>query len=325
MKVFNLFAQPVLQTVFNAADMQRYGNEVPRQIFAGANGLSSLGSLLPNGTIYAWGYNGQTPGPVIEVTRGDVVQIVLTNQLPEPTSLRLHGVPLSFEQSGQAGISEVPVPPGATRTYQFTVTKCGSYLYKSSYQEWKQPQRGLFGMLVFHCPGQEVGVTRDFSMVASGWTIQNDRDSRNCPAWWRAPYDMYMFNGHSAPSGPFLNANAGDIVRIRFLNAVHEHVFPISLGGNTMQVSFSGGTAEFPRASWQEVQSIQLSAGQPVEIIVQAQPGVWLISSLIPSQNVNNLQLYSTDPLQTSFPGGMSAILCVAGLTATSTITCNQS
>jgi len=170
-----------------------------------------------------------------------------------------------------------------------------------------------------------VGVTKDYSLLASAFTVQNDHDNRNCPAWWRAPYDMFMFNGHAAPSGPFLTANAGDILRIRFVSAVYDHPIPISVGGQTVQISFQGGTAEMARASWMEQQALQLSAGRPVEIIVNAQPGVWLISSLVPYHNINNLQIYSNDALQTVFPGGMSAVLCVAGLTASTTITCNVS
>jgi FtsP/CotA-like multicopper oxidase with cupredoxin domain len=34
----------------------------------------------------AWGYNGQVPGPVIEAQQGDVLEVHLTNRLPQPTT-----------------------------------------------------------------------------------------------------------------------------------------------------------------------------------------------------------------------------------------------
>src|SRR5262245_4495721 len=45
--------------------------------------------LLPNFWSNHWGFNGTMPGPVLEVTEGDRIRIVLHNELPEPTSLHL--------------------------------------------------------------------------------------------------------------------------------------------------------------------------------------------------------------------------------------------
>ena len=46
----------------------------------------------PGMVVNAWGYNGQTPGPTIEAVEGDRVRILVTNKLPEPTSVHWHGV-----------------------------------------------------------------------------------------------------------------------------------------------------------------------------------------------------------------------------------------
>jgi FtsP/CotA-like multicopper oxidase with cupredoxin domain len=35
-------------------------------------------------TVDCWGYNGITPGPVIEAVEGDRVRIYVTNRLPTP-------------------------------------------------------------------------------------------------------------------------------------------------------------------------------------------------------------------------------------------------
>ena len=43
--------------------------------------------LTPGLRIEAWGYNGSTPGPLIEAVEGDKVRIYVTNKLKERTSV----------------------------------------------------------------------------------------------------------------------------------------------------------------------------------------------------------------------------------------------
>src|SRR5579862_7056782 len=47
--------------------------------------------ISPFKTIAAWGYNGSTPGPTIQVTQGDRVRVIVENRLPESTSIHWHG------------------------------------------------------------------------------------------------------------------------------------------------------------------------------------------------------------------------------------------
>src|SRR5712664_3468167 len=48
--------------------------------------------MAPGMKANLWGYNGQAPGPTIEVVEGDRVRIFVTNRLPEPTSIHWHGM-----------------------------------------------------------------------------------------------------------------------------------------------------------------------------------------------------------------------------------------
>jgi len=47
--------------------------------------------MTPGFKAHLWGYNGQSPGPTIEVVEGDRVRIFVTNRLPEQTSVHWHG------------------------------------------------------------------------------------------------------------------------------------------------------------------------------------------------------------------------------------------
>src|SRR5262245_5265830 len=48
-------------------------------------------SIAPGVVIRAWAFNGQVPGPVIEGRVGDVLELRLTNRLPEATAIHWHG------------------------------------------------------------------------------------------------------------------------------------------------------------------------------------------------------------------------------------------
>src|ERR1700676_1179527 len=56
--------------------------------------------IAPGMVINAWCYNGQTPGPTIEVVEGDHVRIYVKNELPEGTAVHWHGI---FVPNGMDG------------------------------------------------------------------------------------------------------------------------------------------------------------------------------------------------------------------------------
>jgi len=43
--------------------------------------------IAPGMKAHLWGYNGQSPGPTIEVVEGDRVRLFVTNKLPEHTTI----------------------------------------------------------------------------------------------------------------------------------------------------------------------------------------------------------------------------------------------
>jgi len=55
---------------------------------------------------HLWGYNGQSPGPTIEVVEGDRVRLFVTNRLPEHTSVHWHGQRLPNGMDGVTGLNQ---------------------------------------------------------------------------------------------------------------------------------------------------------------------------------------------------------------------------
>ncbi len=74
---------------------------------------------LGNQALTIWGYNGQSPGPRLEVKPGDRVQLTFTNRLPAPTNLHFHG--LHIPPTGAADNVFRHIEPGETFTYDFEI------------------------------------------------------------------------------------------------------------------------------------------------------------------------------------------------------------
>jgi FtsP/CotA-like multicopper oxidase with cupredoxin domain len=119
----------------------------------------------PDGNIvYMWGFSAsddpfQHPSPVLCVTEGDTVTIVLHNTLPEDVSMIFpgqenvlaNGEPSQpqFDGSGHlTSLAPVAAAGGGTMTYSFVATRPGTYLYESGTETAKQVNMGLFGGLV---------------------------------------------------------------------------------------------------------------------------------------------------------------------------------
>jgi FtsP/CotA-like multicopper oxidase with cupredoxin domain len=93
--------------------------------------------------------NGNSPGPLIEVTEGDLLEVELTNaSVPDGATLHWHGVDVPNAADGVAGVTQDAVAIGESHTYRFVADQAGTYWYHSHQVSHEQVRRGLFGTLV---------------------------------------------------------------------------------------------------------------------------------------------------------------------------------
>ena len=99
----------------------------------------------PGRFVDGWAYNGQIPAPIIRVTTGDKVRINLKNELPESTSLHLHGirVPNAADPYTQPAIK-----PGESFVYEFVAQESAVGMYHSHHNAQVQVPNGLAGALL---------------------------------------------------------------------------------------------------------------------------------------------------------------------------------
>lgn len=229
--------------------------------------------FAPGMVVNCWGYNGQTPGPTIEAVEGDRVRILVTNKLPEKTSVHWHGIFLPNGMDGVAGLNQPHIPPGKTFVYEFTLRQNGSFMYHSHSDEMLQMALGMMGMFVIHPrTPQAPRVDRDFCIMLHSWDIDPGTYTPN-PAEMLM-FNMWTFNSRVFPGIDPIVVRLGDRVRIRLANlSMTSH--PIHLHGHTFYVTGTDGGWLPSSAFWPEATTnVPVGSIRAIEFIADS-PGDW--------------------------------------------------
>ena len=229
--------------------------------------------LAPGMKAHLWGYNGQSPGPTIEVVEGDRVRIYVTNRLPEHTSIHWHGQRLPNGMDGVTGLNQSGIKPGKTFVYEFEAKRAGTFMYHPHADEMTQMAMGMMGFWVTHPKNPKfMPVDRDFVFLLNAYDI--DPGSFTPRINTMLDFNLWTFNSRVFPGISPMVANKGDRVRIRVGNLTMTN-HPIHLHGHEFEVTGTDGGWVPPTARWPEV-TTDVAVGQmrAVEFIADA-PGDW--------------------------------------------------
>jgi plastocyanin len=206
----------------------------------------------------AWTYNGTVPGPTLRAEPGDKVEVVLRNQLPEPTAIHFHGLTTPNGADGVTYITQLPIKPGETYTYRFTAQATPAVgMYHSHHNAVTQVPNGLAGtFLVGHLP-VPAGVTVAQEQIM----MLNDAGAIG-----------FSLNGKSFPATAPVVAKQGEWIQVHYLNeGVMAH--PMHLHGMGQLVIAKDG---FPLPQPYEADTIMVSPGERFTVLVHAtEPGTW--------------------------------------------------
>lgn len=223
--------------------------------------------IAPGVVTQAWTYNGTVPGPTIHVRQGDRVRVVLLNNLPEPTTIHWHGLPVDPDMDGVPGMSQNPVRPGQSFVYDFTASNPGTYIYHTHYNDFNQLDRGLYGAVVVDDAKPETPrFDRNYLMLLSSWRIHSDTEN------------YFSINGKSYPlTKPFL-IKSGQRVRIREINISGTEFHTMHLHGHRFQVVAVDGQTVEPQ-NRQAMVTLTIGPGETRDIgfVANAKPGTWMV------------------------------------------------
>ena len=240
--------------------------------------------IAPFKTIDVWGYNGSCPGPTIQVTQGDRVRTIVENGLPESTSIHWHGLEVPIEQDGVPFISQQPIPPGGSFTYEFTVHQEGTFFYHA--HSAMQEMIGLIGMFIAHpATPHTPHVDHDYGIVLQEWAVL---PANSVPNTASMEYNWLTLNGLSAPATTPLIVRLGSRVRLRFVNLGMDH-HPIHLHGHQFVVTGTeGGRA--PESTWYPANTVLVGVAQARVVEFEAKyPGAWMIHCHLPHHMMNSM------------------------------------
>lgn len=275
---------------------------------------------MPNGfSVPFWGYaesassEPQLPGPVIEATVGDTLQMNLHNMLNEPVSTIFPGqnvVPTPVKDADGKFVSYTAHAPnnGDVVSYSYTADKPGVFLYESGSSPERQIQMGMYGNIIVRPVGFDV--VNASTRTAYGTNTGSEFDIEKVLVFGEIdsvlhskivspqPDDMYIFspdywtiNGRSYPhtiaaddysSQPYsskITAGPGQKILIRCINAGFQH-HNIRFDNLSVRVI---GTDSVPLKSstldkTYRKNTVTIASGESYDIIITVNiPGMYMI------------------------------------------------
>ena len=231
--------------------------------------------VSPGFKVNMWGYNGQSPGPTIEVVEGDRVRIFVTNKLPEHTTIHWHGQRLPNGMDGVGGLNQPQIPVGKTFVYEFEAKRPGTFMYHPHADEMVQMAMGMMGFWVTHPKGRHPHidtVQRDYCFLLNAFDVQPG--SMTPQVNTMLEQNIWAWNSRVFPGITPLVARLGDRVRVRVGNLTMTN-HPIHIHGIEFEVSGTDGGPVPRTARWPEV-TTDVAVGQMRQLeFIADEPGDW--------------------------------------------------
>ena len=202
------------------------------------------------------GYNGQIPGPTLRATEGDTVRINIKNNLTESSSVHWHGLYVPNNQDGVPYVTQDPIQPGKTFTYEFTLRNQGSHMYHSHHNSADQVNRGLLGAFIVDPKDKSSYPKYDKEVIL----IMNDS------------LLGFTINGKGFPATDAIVAKKGERLLVRWMNEGMMY-HPMHLHGLTMEVFQRDG---YPISPPYKCDTIDVPPGNRFDCIIECnEPGIW--------------------------------------------------
>ncbi|MFC3859953.1 multicopper oxidase family protein [Deinococcus antarcticus] len=246
-------------------------------------------NILPGVQVAAYAVNKQVPGPRLRITQGDRVRFVVRNNLPDPTSIHWHGLSVPNKMDGSADVTQKPIPPGGSFTYEFTVNQAGTFFYHSHEAVDRQQGLGLYGALIVDPkkPDPTLKADKEYTLQLQEWKVAQGYTFPAMPMEGLFP-NFFTINGKAYPSTETIKMKVGQTVRLRFIGSNNNFIHPMHIHGGPFTVAAIDGET-LSQAARYKADTINVGPGQRYDVLWKAtQKGTWLIHCHIPHHITNN-------------------------------------
>ena len=243
--------------------------------------------LLPGVEVTAYTYNGTVPGPMIRVTEGDQVRIIVKNELPDPTTIHWHGVEVPNAMDGVPGMTQDPIQPGETFIYEFTAKPTGTFMYHSHYEGDIQVGAGLYAPFIIEPQEPEANPPAvDKILMLSEWLVRDGLTYAAMPMSGMEP-NYFTINGKAFPATETITVKKGDVVRLRFIG-IGQFIHPMHLHGVPFKVVATDGHP-VPEMAQLTKDTISVAPGERYDVeFVATEPGQWMLHCHILHHTTND-------------------------------------
>jgi FtsP/CotA-like multicopper oxidase with cupredoxin domain len=246
-------------------------------------------SILDDKQVMAYAFNRQVPGPRLRITEGDRVRINVTNNLPDETSVHWHGLVLPNAMDGPGEVTQAPIDPGATFTYEFTAIQRGTFFYHSHTEADRQQALGMYGALIIDPRNDAAPAPYDAEYVIQlqEWTVKQGYTFPAMPMEGALP-NFFTINGKAYPATDTVEARVGQRIRFRFIGSSGAFIHPMHIHGGPFTVVETDGES-IPAAARVAKDTINVGPGERYDVIWEArEPGRWLLHCHILHHTTNN-------------------------------------
>ena len=231
----------------------------PRELVRLRNGdtlglTASLVRRTINGrALVMYAYNGQYPGPLIQVDQGATIVVRFTNAIDQPTAVHWHGIRLENRSDGAPGVTQDPVEPGGKFLYRIHFRDAGIYWYHPHLREDVQQDLGLYGNLLVR-PGRPDAfgpVNREEFLMLDDLLLGDEGlvpfgSDRTTHALMGRFGNVLLVNGETSYR---LATRPGDVVRFYLTNVSNTRTFNLAFPGATMKL-VGADVGRYEREVW---------------------------------------------------------------------------
>ena len=272
-------------------------------------GEDAPGAMVP--TFAEIGRQAQIPGPLIRVSGGTDVIVVIRNAIPN-TTLTVHGLH-SRPAYGAAFNDSIQLTYGQIQQLRFRLDRPGTYYYwgtttGQSFGSRTKEDAQLTGVIVVDEPGERA--PRDRIFVIGMWA-----DSAASETTRHRVRELFVMNGRSWPHTDRLTYEKGEAVRWRVINASAD-IHPMHLHGFYYRVTRRGdGRADTLQSRADLVHTEAMAPGSTMMMTwTPDRLGNWLFHCAAPAHTIARGPLVYPPPPILPNMHGTNAATAMGGL-----------
>jgi FtsP/CotA-like multicopper oxidase with cupredoxin domain len=192
-----------------------------------------------------WTY-GDELFPILRLKRGDRLRAKLRNSLGEHTSIHWHGVRVPNDMDGVQYVTQKPVEPGESFTYDFILPDTGTFFFHPHCNETGQVGHGLLGVVIVE-GDESAAFDAERVIIAKDWRLAED-----------GSFLPFTTDSGAARTGTFGNVRtvngatrfmskvpAGADVRLRLLNVDATRMMDVGVeGAEARIIAIDGNSME---------------------------------------------------------------------------------